>query len=132
MSLPQILNPNPLTIPAGEEKTFSNAYIVGLQLITLDASGFKQRLQMTFRPYNQGTNELARDQSHDFFLSVNDIWSEAGRVPILAHVMGSIATAANLLVQERDLLDKLSKAGGAEKTALEQQLASVRAEMGIQ
>jgi len=132
MSLPQITNPNPITIPASTEKSFPSAYIVGLHLITLDASGTKQQLCVAFRPYNPTTQELAPNQAHDFSLNVNDIWPEAARVPLLAQVMGAIVNVASLLVQERDLAAKLSRAGDTEKPALEQQLASVRTEMGIQ
>lgn len=132
MSLPQISNPNPITIPASAEKTFPDAYIVGLQLITLDMSGTKQRLLVTFRPYNQAANELSQSRSHDFSLNINDLWSETARAPLLAQVMGAIVNVVNLLVQERDLSGKLSSAGDTERPALEQQLSNVQAELGIQ
>src|SRR3972149_11490083 len=110
MPLPQIINPNLITMPASEEKLFSSAYIVGMQLITSDVSGTKQRLRVTFRPYNQGTNELYQGRDGDFSLDINDLWTEAARVPLLAQVIANIVNITNLLVQERDLIVKLSQA----------------------
>jgi hypothetical protein len=132
MPLPQITNPNPVLIPAGQEKSFPDAFIVDLHLITLDPSGAKQRLRVMFRPYNQTTGELIQTRAHDFSLDVNDLWSEAARAPLLAQVIGAIVNIANLLVQERDLLEKIAQAGESERPALEQQLASVRTAMGVQ
>lgn len=132
MPLPQITNPNPITIPAGEEKSFPDAYIVDLHLSTLDPAGTKQRLHIIFRPYNQTTKELVQNRSNDFSLDIKDIWSEAVRVPLLAQVMGTIVNVADLLVKERDLVKKVSEAGDADRAALEQQLASIRAELDVQ
>jgi hypothetical protein len=132
MPLTQIDNPNPITIAASEEKTFPNAYIVGLHLTTTDTAGTRQPLRVTLRPYNQAAAELDPNQSHNFTLDIKNIWTEAARVPLLAQTIGSIISVVALLVQERDLAENISKADETQRPALEAQLSNVRSEMGIQ
>jgi hypothetical protein len=127
MSLPQIINPNPVVIPevpAVPEYHYDESYVVGLLLSTL--TQWDQRLEVTLRPYNYTDEALYPGSGSDTVFVVSDIWVEASRVPAFAQVMGGICQVTSLMMREKYLLAL------HERTPEEEaELADTRTALGI-
>jgi hypothetical protein len=145
MPLPRIDADTPVVTPgqpAVAEKTYPDKFIVGLNIST-DVNSLKQSVTVSLRPYNYDTQELMPQPhppwSHhgpvhiDELFVVDDIESEAGRVPLLAQTMGMIVVATKALVAEKSLLKKMEdvKISSEERTSLEAHLVDVRKTLGM-
>ena len=105
MPLPQIVNPSPIVIPAVpavEEYRYDESYVVGMALSTV--TQYDQRLEVTLRPYNYADQNLYPNSASDVIFVVPDIWTEAGRCPAFAQVMGGICQVTSLLMREKYLV----------------------------
>lgn len=143
MPLPRIDADTPVVVPgkpAVAEKTYPDKFIVGLSIST-DINSLKQSVTVSLRPYNYDTQELmsmpnppwlhtGSIQIDELFV-IDDIESEAARVPLLAQTMGMIVVLTKALVAEKNILKKLETATGEEKIALEAQLATIIKTLGM-
>jgi hypothetical protein len=126
----QIYNPDPLTIPAIEEKTFPDFYCI--EFVVSQPRDGNQSLVATFRPYNKTTGELYSGADKDYQIILDDVFAEAARVPIFAQAMGYILTSLSLGIQERKLVKAMENTTDeTELAALQAQLDAVHTAMGM-
>ena len=141
MSLPQMLNPVPIVIPAVTSQTFDSLFLYTLLMQpTTDTDGsFTQNVQMQFRGYNYSTSQFAPQNNPDgspvplIQFNISDLYVDMARVPLLAQAMEQVVMIAPLLYQESILNQQIVAAttAGTDTTALQAQLATVQAAMGI-
>jgi hypothetical protein len=96
MSLPSIVNPDPIRI---EAKEFNEYYIVSLDMTD-------PRLRIKFRPYNQSTGEMIDTNRYDVEIYLQNIWEIAYQFSTFASVLHNLTIAANLMLQRQLLLNK--------------------------
>jgi len=125
----EIFNPDPIVIPAQEEKTYPNLYAREFYVYPPDAEG-KQALVSNLRSYNKDTKEMYPFEDRDQKFALDDIFLEAERVPLFKQVLGGILTCISLGIEERKLIADLSADPSNEE--LQADLAAVHAAMGIQ
>ena len=131
MSLPSIYNPTPVTVPASQEKSYLDNFMISMQVLPPMANG-KQTLICVFRPYNNSTHEMYPSTERDFRF-IKEVWEESARSSMFAQVMGGILTLSSLLLQESDLAAKIKATSDASQLAtLGAELATVEKTLGVQ
>ena len=131
--LPSIYNPSPIVLPAQDETTFPDSYLISMNLMTPSKDG-KQQIKFVLRPYNKSTKAMYPGVGKDTTLTFGDVFAEAARVPIFAQTMGLLLTAVSLGLHEKTLvcaIDSLEE-NDPELVQLNAELAQVRTAMGMQ
>lgn len=127
MPLPRIDAVTPVVVPAVAEKQYPDLFISRLQMLRM--AGHVLKLDVSLTPYNYDLGEFGPGEGE--MMTVNDVFAEAVRAPLVGQVMGGIIQVTGLLLQERNLLKQIAAASEEDKPALEATLATVREALGI-
>ena len=125
--LPPIASPTgTVIVPAVAipEQTFPDLYLVNLRVHT-DQDTMQCEAEARLQPYNYSAKQIMKDGPAQTF-KIEDVWTEATRVPLLAQVVGGMTQVIALLVQEKTLVG--AEAAGQDVAA---ELAAVRAALGV-
>jgi len=130
--LPKIESLSPVVTPAItiEEKTYPDRFMMALNVET-NPQDMNCRAVVRLLPYNYTTKELLLQEGVMKRFIIEDLWTEAARVPLLAQMMGGIIQVVDLLVKEKDLTEAIAVATGEAKTTLEGQLTTVQTALGV-
>jgi hypothetical protein len=130
--LPSIYNPDPVVVPAQDQKTYPDSYLVGMFLSPPDEN-LKQSMTLVYRPYNKVAGEMYPSTDKDIRFIIADILAEAARAPLFAQAMGYVLTSASLGLQEKTLMKQIAELPDNDPglAALQTQLAAVHNAMGI-
>ena len=122
--LPDIFNPQPVTIPAQDEKTYPNGWCREYHCFTNQDGTMS--LRATIRPYNKATGELYPKSDRDYEIFIKDIFVEVARVAMFAQLMGLTLTCLGLGIQERHLIEQIN---GLDPDTQADQIAALQAEL---
>lgn len=132
VALPPMQSPTPVETPAQEAASYPNLFLTRLQVEQIPDQ-LDHNVFVSVGAYNYETGQLSPNPDHQWFHRINGLLAEANRVPLLAQAMGLVVTVTGLLIQERVLLEQSAAEEDPEaKAALEGQLATIRAQLGIQ
>ena len=124
--LPQIVSESPIVIPEQviPETTYPDLYVVNLRVHT-EQSNMLCQAEARLQPYNYTTKQIMIDGPCQEF-TIEDVWAEAERVPLLATVVGGMTQVVALLIQEKKLKEEL-EAG----LDVSEELTAVQTALGI-
>jgi hypothetical protein len=88
-------------------------------------------IHVLLRNYNYDTKELAPNDP--FVFTINDLYVEAARAPLVGQIMGGLIYCVGLMYNESVLVRSIAdlQERGESTEVLEQQLAAIRAQLGI-
>jgi hypothetical protein len=100
-------------------------------LVVRATPGGKMNARAKLSPFNYDANVISENLPPIEFEI--DLLAESARSPVVAQTMGGVLTSVTLLAQEKVVLEKIAAAEAAEEdtTALEEQLTTIRTNMGI-
>lgn len=125
-TLPQIVSEAPIVIPEQviPETTYPDLYVVNLRVHT-EQKDMSCQAEVRLQPYNYTTKQIMIDGPCQDF-SIEDVWAESERVPLLATVMGGLIQVTALLIKEKKLTEEM-KAG----IDVSEELSAVQTALGI-
>jgi len=130
--IPQIPADEPVVVPAASEATYPDLYITDL-FVQADYADFaKTKALVVLYPYNYTTKQALVEQSRRTEYRIDDLWSAAAHMPLLAQTMGQLTYVVSLMRQKESLESRLTAAlDGEDVSALQTALATVKTNLGI-
>lgn len=131
LELPPIESLKPSEIAPQPAKSYPHAYLK--KLVIESPNLLKSTAIIQLQNYNRDTKELSPLPEDMNTITINNVFTEAARVPLLGQAVGLIVTLVDLLVKEKKLQAAIAqtRAAGQDATALEASLREVQLGLGM-